>query len=141
MAKATKSRKNSTREPDANPMQLNESPAVYGNPAKRMPVVADFTYKKFEKIEAKVPFTQKEWAGILHLSARTLQRYAKEGKSFEGLHVDRLLHIEQLIDMGLETFTTPAAFYEWLKKEKKVLGQALHFESLYTTQGNQDTID
>jgi putative toxin-antitoxin system antitoxin component (TIGR02293 family) len=141
MAKAAKSKKYTTRETEAEDMQLNEPAAVYGSPLKRMPVIADFTYKKFEKIEAKIPFTQKEWANILHLSERTLQRYAKENKSFEGLYVDRILHIEQLVDKGLDTFHSPQALYEWLKKDKKVMGQVLNFDSLYSTQGIQDTID
>lgn len=109
--------------------------------AKRLPVLADFDSKKFEKIASLVPFTQKEWSNILHLSERTLQRYSKENKSFEGIYVDRILQLGQLIEMGLETFTSPDAFYRWLKKEKKVLGHALNFESLYSTQGIRDTID
>lgn len=110
-------------------------------PAKRLPAVADFPYSKFAKIAAKIPFTQKEWAGILHLSEKTLQRYAKDNKSFEGIYVDRILQLEQLINLGLESFTDADAFYRWLKREKKVLGQTLNFESLYTTQGIQDITD
>ncbi len=118
-----------------------EEPAVAYRTVKRLPVLADFHSRKFEKIAALVPFTQKEWSNILHLSERTLQRYAKENKSFEGIYVDRILQIEQLIEMGLETFVNTDAFYRWLKREKKVLGHTLNFESLYSTQGIQDVID
>lgn len=100
----------------------------------------DFSYKKFQKITNKMPFTQKEWAQILHLSERTLQRYAKDNSSFEGIYVDRILQLQQLIDMGLETFTDATAFYNWLKKEKKVLGHIINFESLYSSQGISDII-
>ena len=34
---------------------------------------------------------------MLHLSERTLQRYAKYNTSFEGIYVDRILHLEQMI--------------------------------------------
>ena len=120
--------------------KVEEQMAAY-TPIKKMPAIADFTFKKFEKIAAKVPFTQKEWAGILHLSERTLQRYAKENKSFEGIYTDRILHIEQLINAGLETFVNADTLYRWLKREKKVLGQTLGFESLTSTRGIQDTLD
>jgi len=43
--------------------------------------------------------------------------------------------------MGLETFTDAEALYRWLRKEKKVLGHILNFESLYSTQGIQDITD
>ncbi|MEX6687757.1 DUF2384 domain-containing protein [Danxiaibacter flavus] len=119
-----------------------EEPSVFYAPTnKRIPTVADFPYKKFEKIAGLVPFTQKEWANILHLSEKTLQRYSKDNKSFEGIYVDRILQLEQLIHMGLETFTDAEAFYRWLKREKNILGQTVNFESLYSTQGIQDIID
>jgi putative toxin-antitoxin system antitoxin component (TIGR02293 family) len=118
-----------------------EEPVVKYRPVKRLPAIAEFPCRKFEKIAAMVPFTQKEWANILHLSERTLQRYSKDNKSFEGIYVDRILQIEQMIQIGLETFVNAEAFYKWLHREKKVLGHTLNFESLYSTQGIQDIID
>jgi hypothetical protein len=85
---------------------------------------------------------------MLHLSERTLQRYAKNNSSFEGIYTDRILLLQEMINLGLETFTDADAFYRWLKKDKLVLGQTLNFESLYSDSGytgnyrpaNQDTI-
>ena len=138
MAKASKPRK--YRE-NTRVSKVKEPLAMSYAPAKRLVTVADFPYSKFSKIAAKVPFTQKEWAGILHLSEKTLQRYSKDNKSFEGIYVDRILQLEQLINLGLETFTDADALYRWLKREKKVLGHTLNFESLYSSQGIQDVID
>lgn len=136
MSKSVKYKKNS---PEALP-KAAEAPALYKT-VKKLPIVADFTFKKFSKIAAKMPFTQKDWASMLHLSERTLQRYAKDNKSFEGIYVDKILHIEQLIQAGLETFNSPETFYEWLKRDKQVMGHLLNFESLSSTRGIQDAID
>ncbi len=100
----------------------------------------DFTYRKFKKIADKVPFTQSEWAGILHLSERTLQRYAKSNGVFEGIYTDRILQMQELIDLGLETFSSPETFYQWLKKSKTVMGQELNFSSLSSGRGIQETV-
>lgn len=100
-----------------------------------LPQVADFPYRKFAKIAERVPFTQKEWAGILHLSEKTLQRYAKDNISFEGIYVDRILQMQELIDSGLTAFNSPEAFYRWLKRDKAVLGHLLNFDSLKTHEG------
>jgi len=97
--------------------------------------LADYSYKKFQKVGEKAPFTLAEWANILHLSERTLQRYAKDNKNFEGIYVDRILQIEKLIDVGLEVFTDADALYTWLKKPKAVLGERITFESLYHSDG------
>ena len=118
-----------------------EEPFTEYKTAKRIPLVAEFPYKKFERITSQVPFSQKEWSNILHLSERTLQRYAKDNSNFEGIYTDRILHVEELIQKGLETFTNADAFYRWLKKEKHVLGETLNFESLYSTRGIQSLMD
>ena len=131
-----------TQATDENASMVNEPLALY-MPAslRKISLVADFSYKKFQKIAEKVPFTQKEWSHILNLSERTLQRYSKENASFSAIYIDRIIHIEQLINLGLQTFTTPIALYNWLKKDKLVFGNNLNFESLHTSAGIQETIN
>ncbi|MEP6513446.1 MAG: antitoxin Xre-like helix-turn-helix domain-containing protein [Parafilimonas sp.] len=138
MKKAAKIKKYKISEDEVS--EVSE-PVMEYQTVKRFFAPEDFTFRQFEKISRRVAFTQKEWADILHLSERTLQRYAKDNKSFEGIYVDRIIHIEELVSAGLETFINADAFYRWLKKEKHVLGQTLNFQSLYTTRGIQDVID
>lgn len=136
MAKAKKIRPNT-----AIPPAVEESAVPYV-PAKKeaIPSVAEFTYRKFKKVADKVPFTQTEWASILHLSERTLQRYAKSNTSFDGIHTDRILQLQELIEIGLETFSSPEALYRWLKKDKSVMGHVLNFGSLSSSRGIQEII-
>ena len=119
---------------------LNEPAPVYRS-VKMIPAVMDYPYRKFEKITSQVAFTQKEWAAILHLSEKTLQRYAKDNKNFEGIYVDRILQMQELIETGLETFTSTEAFYRWLKRDKPMLGMVLRFSDLMTGQGIREHID
>ena len=88
-----------------------------------------------------MPFTMAEWASILHLSERTLQRYAKENKNFEGIYVDRILQVDNLLKMGLETFRSSEALYDWLKKDKIINGYELGFSALSHSQGIQELYD
>ena len=118
-----------------------EEPVMPYLVVKKPVTVADYTYKKLKKITDMVPFTQSEWANMLHLSERTLQRYAKNNSSFEGIYTDRILLLQEMIQLGLETFTDSVAFYQWLKKDKPVLGQNLDFESLYSDRGIQEVIE
>jgi putative toxin-antitoxin system antitoxin component (TIGR02293 family) len=128
--------------PEEIPSSVQEPQALYlPTGLKKIPTVEEFTYRRFQKIADKIPFTLTDWANILHLSERTLQRYAKNNTSLEGIYVDRILHIEQLIDMGLQAFTNSEALYRWLKRDKTVLGNMLTLESLSSTQGIQLVID
>lgn len=128
--------------PSNTPNHMVEEFAIPYIPASKQaaPLVSEFTYRKFKKIADKVPFTQSEWAGILHLSERTLQRYAKNNGSFEGIYTDRILQLQELIDIGLNTFSTSDTFYQWLKKDKLVMGQVLNFQSLASSRGIEETI-
>ena len=127
-------------QPDKEENILNEPMPVYRS-VKIIPAVLDYPYRKFERIARQVAFTQKEWAAILHLSEKTLQRYAKDNKSFEGIYVDRILQMQELIEMGLATFSSPEALYRWLKRDKAVLGELLTFDSLRNSRGIQSIID
>lgn len=135
MAKARKYRTEKTE-----PLKLEEPEALY-LPMKKPVAVADYSYKKLKKIADTVPFTQAEWANMLHLSERTLQRYAKNNTSFEGIYTDRILLLQEMIELGLATFVNADAFYGWLKKDKLVMGQKLSFDSLYSDRGIQEVID
>lgn len=103
--------------------------------------ISNFTYKQFLQVANKVPFSLKEWAGFLHLSERTLQRYAQDNSTFSGIYTDRILHLEQLFDLGLEVFKSPQALYNWLVKDKLVFNKTLNASSLQTQQGITDTFN
>lgn len=120
--------------------RVEEPLAVYGR-INALPVRDSFSYKKFEKIAALAPFTQKEWGAILHLSEKTIQRYARDNSFFEGIYADRILHISELIDLGKETFSDTDALYRWLKREKNILGMRLGFDALTSTKGIQLLIE
>jgi hypothetical protein len=114
-----------------------EEPSLFYNtqPSQHRLMVKDFSYGRFKKVYDMSPFSFKDWAGFLHLSERTLLRYASENKSFEGIYIERILMIERLFKKGIETFSSPDAFFGWLTKPKKVLSYVLDKASLSTTEG------
>ena len=117
--------------------KVEEPEAVYNRTVKIIPSINNFTYNEFKKIADKVPFTQTEWASILHVSERTLQRYAKNNGSFAPINADRALQIAQVINEGKITFGKTDLFYQWLKQKPLMLEGSLSLESLTTTHGIQ----
>ena len=96
---------------------------------------AAFSTADFNALSKKLLFTQLEWANILHISDRTLQRYLKEGKPFEGLHAEHLYQLENMAALGLAVFATSESFDEWLRKPKMVLGEAIDFSAMHSFWG------
>lgn len=102
---------------------------------KALPVLKDFTYNEFKKIADKVPFTQAEWASILHVSERTLQRYAKAKGHFAPINAERALLIEQVLKEAKITFGKTENFYNWIKRNPYMLEGNLSFNSLTSFSG------
>ncbi len=103
-------------------------------------ITKEFLYSDFKKIADKAPFTIGEWADILHISERTLHRYAKDNSEFNGMQVERILHIEKLIKMGNELFGKEG-FKNWLGFKPFSLQTHKPIEQLTSYQGIQDIID
>lgn len=148
MKKKNSNTKSYTNPKDSTANILNEPITAYNMPQKKIQVgylpsspIANFTYKQFLQVANKVPFSLKEWASFLHLSERTLQRYAQDNSTFSGIYSDRILHLEQLFDLGLQVFKSPQALYSWLAKDKFVFNKTLNLSSLQTQQGITDTLN
>jgi uncharacterized protein (DUF2384 family) len=88
-----------------------------------------FPISSFNLLSEKLLFTQAEWASELHISDRTLQRYLKENKAFEGLFAEHLYQMEQLADLGLLVFGDVKALDTWLRSPRDVLGKLLDFST------------
>ena len=118
---------------------LQEPIAEY-SPLKRLPSLKEFTYNEFKKIAENTPFTQAEWAGILHVSERTLQRYAKSNGSFAPINAERALQIFKVLELGKRTFGKVENFYNWLKRNPYMLEGNLSLNSLSTYEGIQNVM-
>lgn len=119
------------------PLSKLEEPTPVYRSVKALPQVKDFTFSEFKKIADKAPFTQAEWASILHVSERTLQRYAKNNGSFAPINAERALQIDKVLKEGKFTFGKVENFYNWLKREPYMLEGNLSLNSLTTYEGIQ----
>ena len=112
-----------------------EEPVAYYGLQNHFKILKDFTYNDFKRIASKVDFTQKEWADILHISERTLQRYSHDNGSFNSSVVDRLLQIRKVIQRGNEVFGSYSKFNLWLRGNPYMLEGQLSIHSLASIEG------
>ncbi len=120
--------------------KLNDPQAPYKS-IKIIPQVKDFSYEEFKKVADKVPFTQAEWAAILHVSERTLQRYAKNNGKFAPINAERFHHINQLLAKGKKVLGKTVHFYEWIHSNPPSLEGDLSFNSLTSFDGIQKVLN
>ena len=106
----------------------------------RINQVKDFTYSEFRKIADKAPFTQAEWSAMLHVSERTLQRYAKNNGTFAPINAERAMQIANVLSEGRKTFGRIPVFYDWLRSGPVTLDGVLSIESLNSAIGIQQVL-
>ena len=127
MKKGSKQIKSKTTK-TADAIPINHSDKAFSS-------LKDFTFSEFKKIADKAPFTQAEWASILHISERTLQRYAKSNSHFAPINAERAVQIAKILELGKLTFGNTNKFYQWLKGNPYMLEGNLSLDSLSTFDG------
>lgn len=127
MKKGSKQIKSKTTK-TADAIPINHSDKAFSS-------LKDFTFSEFKKIANKAPFTQAEWASILHISERTLQRYTKSNSHFAPINAERAVQIAKILEQGELTFGNTNKFYQWLKGNPYMLEGDLSLDSLSTFDG------
>ncbi|MEO6729733.1 MAG: antitoxin Xre-like helix-turn-helix domain-containing protein [Ferruginibacter sp.] len=114
-----------------------EAEVMFSKSVKVIPSVKDFTYSEFKKLADNTPFTQAEWAAMLHVSERTLQRYAKNNSSFAPINAERFVQIHHVLTRGKKVLGNIESFYDWIHSNPPMLEGDLSFESLTSFDGLQ----
>jgi hypothetical protein len=99
----------------------------------------DFTFTDFKKVADKIPLSLAEWAKILHTSERTLQRYAIDNSCFNGLQIERILHMKKLVTLGNKLLGN--GFKSFLQSKPFALQHQSVKSQLTTYEGIQRVID
>lgn len=108
------------KEPEITAMLLNEaeSPSYSLSDAQSLQVAevlrTGLSWDVFTRIAAAIHFTLSEWAQMLHISERTLQRQKKDARAFQGLEAERVIEIALLFRLGRSVFGSDTAFRQWL---------------------------
>ena len=134
-----KTKKSVSYSTDVHLSKIKEAVPVYTKVAKTISLT-DFTYEDFKKVADKIPFTQAEWSEILHISERTLQRYAKDNHSFAPINAERILLINKVLAEAKITFGKTEKFYEWIKRNPYMMEGNLSVQSLSTYEGIQNVL-
>jgi putative toxin-antitoxin system antitoxin component (TIGR02293 family) len=70
----------------------------------------------------RLNFSFREWARVLHLSERSLQRYQKSQKAFDAMQSERIIEITMLSNYGKDIFGSDERWVEWLSMPNLALG-------------------
>ncbi len=120
-------------------LKLEEPNVVYSR-TRKANSLKEITYNDFKRLADKIPFSMAEWSMILHVSERTLQRYAKNNSSFAPINAERIALLETIIKEAKTAFGKTENFYHWIKRNPYMLEGNLSIQSLSTFEGIQNVL-
>ncbi|MFD0977036.1 type II RES/Xre toxin-antitoxin system antitoxin [Salinimicrobium gaetbulicola] len=98
-------------------------------------------YRLFKLIQEKTPFSEEEWAEILNISTKTLQRYrASKNHVFKPIHSEKILELAEVTSLGNSVFG-PEKFYLWLQTPNYALGNLKPKELLKDSYGKELVVE
>ncbi len=99
------------------------------------------TYALFEEIQKLSSLSSKDWADILNISPRSLQRYKDQNQVFKPIQSEKIIELGEIFILGNEVFGDPAKFKSWLETPSFALGGVLPSALLSDSYGQELLID
>lgn len=123
--------------------KVEEVAAAYGKVFdNRMSIIQSIkqglTYKLFSYIKNRCPFSEEEWARLLGISTKSLQRYSlSKNYTFKPIHSEKIIEVAEVCDAGMEVFNNKEDLYEWLNKPAFAFDYEAPINFLDTSYGAQ----
>lgn len=94
-------------------------------------------YSLFDLIQSVSPFSEGDWAAILDISLKSLQRYKQSAKTFKPLQSEKIVEVAEVTREGLEFFGDAEKFRRWLNTPSLALGKAKPKDLLKSSYGKE----
>lgn len=99
---------------------------------------AGIPYSLFDLIQHYTPFTESDWAGLLDISGKSLQRYRQAGSHlFKPLHSEKIIEMAEVTKAGLDVFGDMEKLKLWLNTPNFALGKLKPIELLKDSYGKE----
>ena len=97
-------------------------------------------YSLFDLIRNVTPFSEMDWAELLNLSTKSLQRYKQDAKHFKPLQSEKIIEMAEVTNIGVEVFGNMEKFKLWLDTPNFALGSLKPMELLKDSYGKEMVI-
>jgi putative toxin-antitoxin system antitoxin component (TIGR02293 family) len=93
------------------------------------------SYNLFNLIKNATPFSEEDWANLLEISTKSLQRYKQTSKSFKPIQSEKIIEMAEVTKVGIDVFGDMDKFKLWLETPNFSLGNLKPFELLKCSYG------
>lgn len=101
-------------------------------------IQAGMPYSLFDLIQLNFPFSDKDWAGFLDISTKSLQRYQSQPEyHFQSSQTEKIIEIAEVTEYGIDVFGDVEKFRHWLNTPNFALGSMVPLELLRNSYGKE----
>lgn len=124
------------------PSQTISFDEMMGDKLMMMRIIREgIPFSLFSLLQLLTPFTEEEWATLLQLSTKSLQRYKQASKRFKPLQSEKIIEMAEVAKIGLEVFGSMEKFRLWLSTPNYALGNLPPRELLHDSYGKELVVD
>jgi putative toxin-antitoxin system antitoxin component (TIGR02293 family) len=94
-------------------------------------------YSIFRLIQGLSPFNETDWASLLGISTKSLQRYRHSEKKFKPVLSEKIIEMAEVTQLGLEVFGDMNKFRLWLETPNFSVGNMKPIDLLANSYGKE----
>ena len=94
-------------------------------------------FSLFDLIKTNTPFSESDWAALLNISTKSLQRFRQSAKTFKPLQSEKIIEMAEVTNIGKDVFGTMEKFKLWLDTPNFALGNLKPMELLRDSYGKE----
>ena len=94
-------------------------------------------FSLFDLIKTNTPFSESDWAALLNISTKSLQRFRQSAKTFKPLQSEKIIEMAEVTNIGKNVFGTMEKFKLWLDTPNFALGNLKPMELLKDSYGKE----
>jgi putative toxin-antitoxin system antitoxin component (TIGR02293 family) len=94
-------------------------------------------YAVFELIQLHSPFSLQEWADLLNISYKSMQRYKAQQARFKPTQSEKIFEVAEVLELGTEVFGNIEKLKLWLDTTSYALGNMKPVELMHDSYGKE----
>ena len=104
-------------------------------------IAVGIPYALFDKIQKQSPYTVKEWADLLDISYKSMQRYQASNGRFKSIHSEKIFEYAEVFKAGMDFFEDADKFKHWLQRKNRGFGGMRPIDFMKSSYGKDLVIE
>jgi len=104
-------------------------------------IAVGIPYSLFDKIQKRSPYSVVEWAELLDISYKSLQRYQATNARFKSIHSEKIFEYAEVFKYGMDFFSDFESLRKWLDEETIAFGGMRPIDFMKSSYGKELVIE